>query len=206
VNRKDFLKNASIIGGASLLPTNSVFANNIGRDFDTIKPGLSMILDPSGEVLVGNWTELTGRFTVGNMLGIYIAVLLARRFAPTLNLASVEGACRFLLAAAVIAPIPAAAFAGGMLWWMTGADFLDSAQTWWFGHALSIAVLSSFGLALTKREVARLRVPARAIEATGLLGPLAAVSSEVFPPPPMPRPLPSTPCDPRRMNSTSASC
>ncbi len=28
-----------------------VFANNIGRDFDTIKPGLSMILDPSGEVL-----------------------------------------------------------------------------------------------------------------------------------------------------------
>lgn len=29
-----------------------VFANNIGRDFDTIKPGLSMILDPSGEVIV----------------------------------------------------------------------------------------------------------------------------------------------------------
>jgi predicted amidohydrolase len=30
----------------------AVFANNIGRDFDTIKPGLAMILDPSGEVLV----------------------------------------------------------------------------------------------------------------------------------------------------------
>ena len=30
----------------------AVFANNIGRDHDTIKPGLSMILDPSGEVLV----------------------------------------------------------------------------------------------------------------------------------------------------------
>ncbi len=29
-----------------------VFANNIGRDYDTIKPGLSMILDPCGEVLV----------------------------------------------------------------------------------------------------------------------------------------------------------
>lgn len=29
-----------------------VFANNIGRDYDTIKPGLSMILDPSGEVVV----------------------------------------------------------------------------------------------------------------------------------------------------------
>ncbi|WP_165234693.1 nitrilase-related carbon-nitrogen hydrolase [Aquisphaera insulae] len=29
----------------------AVFANNIGRDFDTIKPGLAMVLDPSGEVL-----------------------------------------------------------------------------------------------------------------------------------------------------------
>ncbi len=30
----------------------AVFANNIGRDFDSIKPGLSMILDPSGETIV----------------------------------------------------------------------------------------------------------------------------------------------------------
>jgi predicted amidohydrolase len=30
----------------------AVFANNIGRDFDTIKPGLSMILDPNGETIV----------------------------------------------------------------------------------------------------------------------------------------------------------
>ncbi|QEH38193.1 (R)-stereoselective amidase [Aquisphaera giovannonii] len=30
----------------------AVFANNIGRDYDTIKPGLAMVLDPSGEVLV----------------------------------------------------------------------------------------------------------------------------------------------------------
>ncbi len=29
-----------------------MFANNIGRDHDTIKPGLAMILDPSGEVIV----------------------------------------------------------------------------------------------------------------------------------------------------------
>jgi predicted amidohydrolase len=30
----------------------AVFANNIGVDYDTIKPGLAMILDPHGEVLV----------------------------------------------------------------------------------------------------------------------------------------------------------
>jgi signal transduction histidine kinase len=51
---------------------------------------------------------------------------------------------------------------------------------WWFGHGLSIAVLSSFGLALTRREAARYRVPARAAEAVVLLGALAAVSYAVF--------------------------
>jgi predicted amidohydrolase len=30
----------------------AVFSNNVGRDHDTIKPGLAMILDPSGEVIV----------------------------------------------------------------------------------------------------------------------------------------------------------
>lgn len=29
----------------------AVFSNNVGLDYDTIKPGLSMILDPSGEIL-----------------------------------------------------------------------------------------------------------------------------------------------------------
>lgn len=129
----------------------------------------------AGELLAGNSTRLTVMFTVANMLEIYVCVLLARRFAPTLNLASVQGACRFLVSAAVLGPLPAALFAGGMLWWMNGADFLDSVQTWWFGHALGVAVLSSFGLALTKREIVRFRAPARAIEAVVLLGLLTAL-------------------------------
>ncbi len=129
----------------------------------------------AGNLLAGNSAELTAMFTVANMLDIYVSVLLARRFAPTLNLASVQGACRFLLSAAVLGPLPAALFVGGMLWWMQGASFLDSAQTWWFGHALSVAVLSSFGLALTRREIVRFRAPAKAIEAVVLLGLLAGL-------------------------------
>ncbi len=151
-----------------------------GPIYDISFGGLIAAGIAAGNLLSGNSIELTVMFTVANITEITLAVLLARRFAPTLNLASVQGTCRFLLAAAFVAPIPAAAFAGGMLWWMQGADFLDSAQTWWFGHALSIAVLSSFGLALTRREVARYRVPARALEAFALLGGLAFLCYTVF--------------------------
>jgi len=134
----------------------------------------------AGNLMAGNSTKTTLMFTVANMMEIYCAVLMARRFAPTLNLASVEGASRFLISAAVIAPLPAAAFVGGMLWWLNGADFLDTAQTWWFGHALSIAVVGSFGLAVTRRELTRLRSPARAIEAVVLLGLLTGVNLLIF--------------------------
>lgn len=134
----------------------------------------------AGNLLAGNSTVTTAMFTVANLLDIYLAVVLARRFAPTLNLATVEGACRFLISAAVIAPLPAAGLVGVSLWYMNGADFMETAQTWWFGHALSIAVVGSFGLALTKRELVKFRAPARAAEAVVLLGLLTASSAAIF--------------------------
>jgi signal transduction histidine kinase len=134
----------------------------------------------AGNLLAGNSTTLTAMFTVANLIDIYLAVLLARRFAPTLNLATVEGACRFLISAALVAPLPAAALVGGFLWYLNGANFLQTAQTWWFGHALSIAVVGSFGLAMTRRELIRFRAPARAIEALVLIGLLTAASAAIF--------------------------
>ncbi|RZJ27358.1 MAG: histidine kinase, partial [Brevundimonas sp.] len=134
----------------------------------------------AGNLLAGNTTTQSLLFTVANMIDIYLAVVLARRFAPTLNLASVQGCARFLISAAVIAPIPAAVFVGVLLSLMNGADFMDTAQTWWFGHALSIAVISSFGLAITRRELVRLRAPARATEAVILLGLLAVANVLIF--------------------------
>lgn len=151
-----------------------------GLMYDLSFGGLLAIGFAGGNLLAGNSPQLTMMFTVANMMEVYFAVLLARRFAPTLNLASVEGACRFLISAAVVGPIPAAVFAGGMLWWMNGADFLDTSRTWWFGHTLGIAVIGSFGLSVTRREIARLRVPARAAEAVVLLGLLTTITVYVF--------------------------
>ncbi|GAA0647242.1 hypothetical protein GCM10009101_20570 [Brevundimonas lenta] len=150
-----------------------------GPLYDLSFGGLVALGIAAGNLLAGNPLSLTALFTAANMLEIYGAVLLARRFAPTLNLASVEGACRFMLSAAVAAPLPAALLVGVAMW-LDGANFLDAAQTWWFGHALSIAVVGSFTLTLTKRELVRFRSPTRAIEAVVLLLLLASVCITVF--------------------------
>ncbi len=151
-----------------------------GPMYDLSFGGLVALGLAAGNLLAGNSTLQTAMFTVANMLDIYVAVLLARRFAPTLNLSSVEGACRFLVSAGAVAPLPAAVFVGGMLWWTNGADFFETAQTWWFGHALSIAVVGSFGLAVTRRELVRFRAPARAAETVVLLAALTVVCVAVF--------------------------
>lgn len=151
-----------------------------GPLYDLCFGGLLATGIAAGELLAGNSYGLTALFTVTNMVEIVTAVLLARRFAPTLNLATVDGACRFLLSAAVIAPLPAAALSAVSLYMLQGADPFHSFQTWWFGHALGIAVIGSFGLSLTRRHLAGMRRPVRLAEAVILLALLVAVCIGVF--------------------------
>lgn len=56
-----------------------VFANNIGRDHDTIKPGLAMILDPSGEILVES-EALDDDVVVGLLTAESLATAPGRRY------------------------------------------------------------------------------------------------------------------------------
>ena len=149
--------------------------NTRGPLYDLCFGALLVVGIAAGELLVGNSYLLTAVFTVANMIEIVGAVLLARRFAPTLNLASVDGACRFLASVAFVAPIPAALFAAVALNLINGADILESFQTWWFGHALGIAVIATFGVSLTRRHLAILTNPWRLMEAAALMGLLAVV-------------------------------
>ena len=178
-----FARTAGLVAalwGAGGLAVAVWLRNARGPSYDLCFAGLVATGILAGELLAGNTYLLSALFTVINMMEIVAAVVLARRFAPTLNLATVDGACRFLLSAAVIAPIPAAATAAGALYLIQGADPLYSFQTWWFGHALGIAVLGAFGLSLTRRHLVMLRNPVRAVEAAVLLALLGAVCVGVF--------------------------
>jgi len=122
-----------------------------------------------GEIIGGNKPVLSILFTVANMVEIGGAVLLARRFAPTLNVSSLGGATRFLICAAVIAPIPAGLLASVGLTQFGPHDLVQGFQTWWFGHALGIAVIGALGLSLTRSTLVRLTRLRALIEAGCLL-------------------------------------
>jgi len=139
-----------------------------GLEFDLSFGGLIALGILAGEFLAGNPPTLAVWFTIANMIEIVAAVLLARRFAPTLNLATVSGASRFIFCVAVIAPLPAAAMSTVMLFVIHDAPALISFQTWWFGHALGLAVVTPFILAFEKRPLAALLNPLRAAETVGL--------------------------------------
>ena len=57
----------------------ALFANNIGRDYNTIKPGLAMILDPSGEVIAES-QELGDDVVVGLLTAESLADAPGRRY------------------------------------------------------------------------------------------------------------------------------
>tara|TARA_R110002051_G_scaffold90476_5_gene159379 strand:- start:4726 stop:6402 length:1677 start_codon:yes stop_codon:yes gene_type:complete len=151
-----------------------------GPAYDLCFGGLITVGILAGEYLAGNSTQLSILFTIANMIEIVGAVLLARRFASTLNMASVGGACRFLISAAVVAPIPAGLMAAGSLALLGQPAFWPAFGTWWFGHAMGIAVIGSFGLALTRRHFRILFRPAKIVEAVILFAILIGACLAVF--------------------------
>ena len=141
-----------------------------GRNTDMTFAGVIAISILIGEIIAGNNPALALAFTVVSMIEIVTAVLLARRFSPTLNLSSLNGAVSFLFFAAVLAPIPAALASVVVLIQVGQTDVWQGFQTWWFGHALGIAVLGSMGLSLTRTTLAKLLKPKKMAEAVILLG------------------------------------
>ena len=130
----------------------------------------------AGEFLAGNDTRTSLIFTAANMVEIVAAVALARRFSPTLVLCGVEGTVRFVLATAILAPIPAALFGSAAMMILRDAPFLLSFQTWWFGHALGLATVTPLILAVDRTSLIVFKDPWRAAEAALLAILLAAAS------------------------------
>lgn len=146
-----------------------------GFGFDLAFGGLVAFGLLAAQFLSGVPPQVAACFTVAYMAEIVLAVLLARRFAPTLKLSTVEGACRFIVSAAVI---PAAA--GGMIagicdFMLRGRPPLDTFLPWWVGHGVGFAIVGVFVMAFDLRTIRSLLSGWKALETVGLLGLLTGV-------------------------------
>lgn len=178
-----FARSAGLVAalwGASAFAVAIWLRGGRGWAFDLSFAGLIAIGIAAGELMAGNSAELTVMFTAMQVLEIVTALVLIRRFAPTDPFSTVDGATRFLIAAAVIAPVPAGLSAAGYLTLIHGHDFFSTFQTWWFGHALGFATLTPFAMSLTRRRMRLIARPLRLAEGVGLLLLLVAVVSWVF--------------------------
>ncbi len=150
------------------------------RGFDLAYGLTTAVAFAMGNLLVGNSLPQVAIFTTANMIEVVCAVVLIRRFTPTVDLHALKGAMRFLIAAPVLAPIPAAIFAASLLNLNGWSAFLPSVKVWWMGHALGLAVVAPFGLALTSRVFAPLRSPWKALEAVAIFGVITAACVWTF--------------------------
>lgn len=165
--------------GAGAVATAAWLRSGRGTGHD-IAFGLLMALSFAlGNLLAGNGPETTLFFTTANTLEVLVGVFLIRRFAPSISFDSVSSAARFLLAGAVLAPIPSAVLVG-LAVQMQGQDFFTPFQTWWFGHALGLAIIAPFWMAVTPRNLLAFARPGRLAETAILLALVAGTAWMVF--------------------------
>jgi signal transduction histidine kinase len=146
-----------------------------GRRHDAAFAAVLAISILIGELIAGYKPVLSLMLALANMVEIIGTVLLARRFVPKLDVSSLSGAARFLIFGAVLAPVPAGLFAAVALAPFGSGDVAETFKTWWFGHALGLAVIGTLGLSLTPATFSRFTRPRACLEAGALLFGVLAV-------------------------------
>lgn len=135
----------------------------------------------AANLIVGNSPVGALVFTACNTLEVTTAVVLVRRLAPRgVDLQSLTGLVRFVLAVSLLAPIVAAGAAG--LYFLSDqgpARALDAALTWYLGHAIGFAVFGVFLMQLQSSAV-RQRLVAKAGETAAVLSLMLAIALLAF--------------------------
>jgi signal transduction histidine kinase len=133
-----------------------------------------------GGILSGNTFVKAGLFTFAAVMEAALAVYLIRRFTPKMDLSSLNGLLRFLFISPIVATFPSAVLVGSFVQLQGMGDFMQTAQTWWFGHALGLAVVTPFGLSLTPQALRTYSQPLKLVELVVILGATVFVSMFVF--------------------------
>lgn len=144
------------------------------RNYDIAFGALIATGFAAGNILVGNTLAQTILFTLANTSEVLAAVFLTRMLVPSLSTDSV-GAVARLCAIGLTAPLVGAGFAYAGIQMIGLGDPLLGAQTWWFGHALGMCILTPFILAVGRGRWSQVWTSRRAIEGAVLFAALVGI-------------------------------
>jgi len=140
-----------------------------------------------GAMLVGglaaNWLGgaalgLGAGFSVINVFDVAAGLMVTRRIlAPRFT--SFQRAARFLLAAA-ISPSILGALGAGLLVWSTGGDGLGASGQWFASNVLAVFILFPLGMTVSLRQLSKLQLKNRFLEAALVFGGTALVAVPAF--------------------------
>jgi signal transduction histidine kinase len=121
---------------------------------------------------------LTLGFSVINLVDMTAGLVITRRFAPP-RITTSRSAAKLAVAAAVSPALFGAIFAGLLMWQWDG-NGLASATQWFIANFLGVCILFPLGLAVSWRQLAKLKLRTRLVEAVIVVCTIAASAFLAF--------------------------
>ena len=169
----------AILWGAGGLAAAVWLRAGRGLAFDMGFGALVFVGVLAGELLVGHGPRAAFAYTFFNLVEIILAVILTRRYLPGLSVESVEGIARFFGISLVSALVGALGIglANRLGWFIQTEEII---LRWWSAHAMGMALIGVFGLALKKSSLKTFIKPLRLAEGLLLIGMIAAACYTIF--------------------------
>ena len=142
---------------------------------------------PAG--ILANWMGgvpwvMTIGFSLINLLDMMAGLVATRYFAPS-RITTMRSAARFAVAAAFSPALFGSVFAGVLVWSQNGDGVLASVQ-WLLANFLGVCILFPLGMTISLRQLAKLRLKHRFVEAGFVFAGVAGASVLAFAISPLP--------------------
>lgn len=152
-----------------------------GVRYDWAFGALVFIALMAGELLLGNPPHRAIVFVALNMLEIVLCVVILRHVFPKLDVHSVNGQVK-LLVAAFAAVLPSALLCGVLLNHGASDGYLGGVRMWAFGRGIGLMVVLATGLSFQRSVLLFAHPVRRVIEAVVVFGALIGIAVLVFGP------------------------
>ena len=118
-------------------------------------------------------------YSLINVLDVFTAILAVRSLGMP-RMKTLGSVAKFMLVAAVSPSLLGAGLSALLVAWHGGGNPLLTGMQWFFANVLAVLILLPFGLTVSLRQFAKLRLEHRFLEALCVFSALAAVSLLVF--------------------------